>query len=206
MAREAAYPKTAASSRTASALRLGAWNLLDGCAGVCAGQRVTVLAEDPRLGWYDAAAPRAVAALARKIGAEAHLVQVGGPMEDLSSKAEAAIAAADAVIWFARIGDQARFAPRGARRVEAVSYARTAAALGSDFGLRPHGEMAALKGRVHDRMASATRIRVTCPMGTDLEGAPTSGPPEDVTIRRFPLSVPAPVPAATFSGRVAIGR
>ncbi|MEM6663404.1 MAG: hypothetical protein AAF666_14635, partial [Pseudomonadota bacterium] len=123
MASEAAYPKTAASSRTASALRLGALNLLEGCAGVCAGQRVTVLAEDPRLGWYDAAAPRAVASLATEIGAEAQMIQVGGPTEDLPPEAEVAIAQADAVIWFARIGDQARFAPRGARRVEVVSYA-----------------------------------------------------------------------------------
>lgn len=186
------------------ALMAGARNLLEGCAGVQPGQRVLVLHEDPGLGWYDAAAPEAVALAARALGAEVIMAEVGAPGTPLSAAAQDALTTADIEIWFARIGDQDRFSARDPRRITVVSYARTAEELSSDFGTRPHAEMMALKIRIHTRLAAARRIRVTCPRGTDIEGAFNVEDAEDVTIRRFPMCMPRPVLAAGFSGRVAL--
>ena len=51
-----------------SDLAAGARNLLFGCGGFRAPEPLLVVAEDPALGWFDAAAPEAVAAAAREAG------------------------------------------------------------------------------------------------------------------------------------------
>jgi hypothetical protein len=70
---------TRAGQTFASDLEAGAVNLVSGCAGITAGQKVLVVAEDPGLGWFDELAPRAVARAARRLGAEAAVKPVGGP-------------------------------------------------------------------------------------------------------------------------------
>lgn len=192
------------ASGTPAALDVGARNLLEGCAGLQPGQRIAILHEDPSLGWYDHAAPLAVAHLAKAMGASAELLEVGGPGTPLAPEVIAAQARADVEVWFARLGDQDRFQARASERVSVVSYARTASELASSFGTRPHAEMVALKHRLDARLAGAGEIRVTCPLGTDLKGHQLGAEPEDVTIRRFPMCVPRPVPASGFSGRVAL--
>ncbi|MEM1299973.1 MAG: hypothetical protein AAGH68_11930 [Pseudomonadota bacterium] len=182
----------------------GARNLLLGCAELSAGQRVAILHEDPALGWYDLAAPRAVAKVAQDLGGYTTIVEVGGPGTFLSPSARAATAAANIEIWFARIGDQDRFAAREPGRTTLVSYARTAEALASGFGTRPHAEMVDLKHRIDTVLAKAKSIEVTCPLGTHLRGNQMGAEPEDVTVRRFPMCVPRPVKANSFSGRVAL--
>ncbi|MEM9061689.1 MAG: hypothetical protein AAGD13_14610 [Pseudomonadota bacterium] len=187
--------------------RAGARNLLLDCAGLVAGQRVVILAEDPALGWYDAEAPEVTAETARDMGGDVALLRVGGPDAALAPGLDRLAAQADIVIFFARIGDQARFCERPYPGHCVMVYARTAAALGSPFGSRPHREMLGLKSAVHDRLFGATAVRVTCPKGTDLSGKVPNIQPEsasDVTILRFPMCVPAPMPAATFSGRVVL--
>lgn len=185
-------------------LEAGARNLLVGCAGVESGQSVLILHEDPSLGWFDLDAPMAVAAMAQSLGADVQTLQVGGPDTPLPTDYLAARWRADVEIWFARIGDQDRFQSQVSKRTKVVSYARTAAALASTFGTRTHAEMTALKNRIDDRMAAAKSIRVTCPLGTDLRGQPRAEDAMDVTVRRFPMCVPCPVPADTFSGTVAL--
>ena len=53
-------------------------------------------------------------------------------------------------------------------------------------------------------LSAASDIRVLCPLGTDLHGTGGVAPTDDVTIRRFPMCVPKPVPATGFSGQVAL--
>ncbi len=190
----------------AADLDAGARNLVSGCAGVTAGQRVLVVAEDPTLGWYDDAAPRAVARAARSIGAEVAVLPVGGPSEQPHGLS-AALADVDVAIFFSQLGDQDRFAGGGAGPVRVMSYARTAGALASPYGRRDHGEMLRMKRAVDDLLSQAVEITIRCPLGTHLTGAPGRGSPDeadDVAIRRFPMCVPAPVSARHFSGRVVL--
>lgn len=186
------------------ALMAGARNLLSGCAALQPGGRVVVLHEDPALGWYDLAAPVAVTSMAEAMGAAVSMQLVGGPDTPLPPEADSALQGADIEIWFARIGDQDRFAVQNTGRTKIVSYARTATALGSTYGTEPHGAMVALKQRLDTQLSMAAEIRLTCPLGTDLSGAPRAADAEDVSVQRFPMCVPRPVPAAGFSGRVAL--
>ena len=50
-----------------------------------------------------------------------------------------------------------------------------------------------------------SEIRVTCPAGTDFGGAIATMPMSvlDTTLKRFPVSVFAPIPGEGFSGRIA---
>ena len=50
-------------------LRLGAKNLIKGCLGDVFGKTILIVAEDPQLGWYDAAAPASVEAVLMEMGA-----------------------------------------------------------------------------------------------------------------------------------------
>ena len=190
-----------------AALAEGARNLLLECGGLRRGDRVAIAAEDPALGWHDAAAPRAVAAEARRLGMRPEIVPVGGP-EAPAPALDRAMETADAVVFFARIGDQSRFEPQADPRPRIMCYARDAAALASAFGRIPHGAMRALKAAVDEALGAATRIEIACPLGTRLSGAPgeAEGPPADVSIRRFPLGVPAPTDAASFEGTVMLAR
>jgi hypothetical protein len=187
-------------------LEVGAANLVTGCAGITSGQKVLVVAEDPALGWFDEIAPRAVAETARRLGAEVAIMPVGDPANAPPPGLAGAVADADVVIYFARIGDQDRFVDDGSGALRVVSYARTARALASVFGRRDHRKMLELKRRVDHAFQGVDDIEISCPLGTRLRGP---GPAEvskvpDVAVRRFPMCVPSPVSAQGFSGEVVL--
>ena len=190
----------------AADLEAGAANLVYGCADIRPGQSVLVIAEDPSLGWFDAAAPQAIAAIARHAGADVSILPAGHPSEPPSQALSDTIAASDVAIFFARIGDQDRFVDHGNGVLRVVSYARTARALASAFGRKDHGEMVRLKSAVDRALVGAAEIEITCPLGSRLSGpGPTDGfDKDDVAVRRFPLCVPTPVSAAAYSGEIVL--
>lgn len=187
----------------------GARNLLLQCAGLEPGDSLVIFHEDPELGWYDRAAPRAIAAAARAIGASVTLMQVDAPgrNESRAEAIETAMAEHDQTLYMARLGDQDRFAPSRTARPAVMCYATDAAALASPFGTFDHRAFIALNDAVNAVLARARTIRVTCPAGTDLIGSivpsPTDGPAE-VTVKRFPLCIYKPVPMRGFTGQVAL--
>ncbi|MEM1046134.1 MAG: hypothetical protein AAGL24_08285 [Pseudomonadota bacterium] len=190
-------------------LAQGARNLLRQCAGLAPGDSLVIFHEDPELGWYDRAAPEAIAAAARAIGASVTLIEVDAPgrNESRAEAIEAAMAEHDQTLYMARLGDQDRFAPSRTARPAVMCYATDAAALASPFGTFDHRAFVALNDAVNAVLAKAGSIRVTCPAGTDLIGSVVPGPdegPEEVTVRRFPMCVYKPVPMRGFTGHVAL--
>ncbi len=188
-------------------LNTGAENLIENCANLVRGETVLVVREDPSLGWYDAAAPEAAITVARKLGIEPSIMDVGGPQSKIDPVLIEAVRRHDCTIFFARIGDQDRFAepPPGCRSV--MVYSRDAGALASAYGRTDHRAMVEVKRLVNELCAGAETIRITCPLGTELNGVPDVDSAEqmaDVSVARFPLAVPAPVIASGFSGRVAL--
>ena len=179
-------------------LRLGAINLIEGCLGNVFGKTVLVVAEDPRLGWYDAAAPAIVEAVLMEMGATVKTLSVGEPKNHTIIAVQEAIDAAEEVIFFARIGDQGRFKSqyRGPRPV--MSYALNAGMLASGYGRLNHRAMLALKNAIDEITLSAQHIKITCPLGTHFEGTPGKSITEggEVTVSRYPMGVPKPVLAA----------
>ena len=191
-------------------LAAGARNMLINCAMLEPKETLLVVKEQSSLGWYDDEAPDAVIEGAKAMGTEPTVLHVGGPQSRISANVTKAVENHDCTIFFARIGDQDRFAelPPGCRSV--MVYARDAAALSSPYGRIDHRAMVDVKRCVNELCANSDHIEITCELGTDLSGKPgTSGGAEemlDVSVARFPMAVPAPVLASGFSGRVALSR
>ena len=193
----------------ASDLDAGIHNLLLNCADVQPGESLLIIHEDPKYGWYDLEAPMAVAASARALGLSTKLHKVGAPDVFRDPGIMALAAAHDRVIFFARIGDQDRFETNALKNPSVMSYARNVASLASAYGQTNHLAMLALKGTVNEILATAQQIEITCPRGTRLTGTaatPQGDGSTDVTVKRFPMGVPQPVPCDQFSGQVALTR
>ncbi len=193
------------------AFRLGVRNLLSGCAGAKSGESLLILAEDDGLGHYFDGLADEVASEAEAFGLRVALRRVGfSPAADaLPQELLPMVGGSDHTLFLARLGDQLRFRamPVGSKPI--VSYALDRAAFAGPFGGAPYAAFVALKTAFDRFFAGARHIRVTCPRGTDFEGRPTAPSreataPLDVTIKRFPMSVFAPLDAASFSGRVAV--
>ncbi len=185
----------------------GARNMLVNCAGLEKGADLLIVREWPELGWYDRDAPAAVAREAEAMGMKVSRLSVGGPGNARSSAVAEAVAQYDCTIFFARIGDQDRFAEPEPGKTVVMSYIRDSAMLGSSYGTADHRALKALKDAIDDVLLGARAIEITCPLGTELTGGVPAAAREeraDVSVRRFPLGVPQPVDAGLFSGRVAL--
>jgi hypothetical protein len=190
-------------------LRRGALNLLAGCAGARAGESLLIVREPEDEDFFDPALVDALAREAERYGLTVTLREVPFDPEAAALPEELAEAVARAAhtLFLARLGDQLRFQamPAGSRAV--VSYVLDREGLASCFGTAPYADFLALKRAFDALWASAAQIRITCRRGTDLQGRSVSGAgahPADTSVRRFPMQIFAPVPAAAFSGRVAV--
>jgi len=186
----------------------GARNLLENCAKAVAGERLLIAYEPAELGYFDADAYRVVADAAQSIGLEVDAINVGfNPGNphlppDLLRRFEAA----DIVVFLARLGDQLRFSemPQGKRII--VSFALNKELFASGFANGHYEAFLRIKSGINAVLGKASNLRITCPMGTDVQGRPDMSltGDGDTSVMRFPTSVHAPVPAFTFSGRVAM--
>lgn len=193
-------------SNTASNLS-GAENLLIKCAQLQPHESLLIICEDPSLGWYDAQTPEFIAETATKMGLSPTVLKVGKPENELDPKVIEAIAEHDCTIYFARIGDQDRFAqlPPGKRSV--MCYIRDIDMLGSQYGQASYPAFRELKNAIDDVLLSADHIEITCPLGTHYTGNATKkarAKKVDVSVLRFPLGVPLPLDALKFSGTIAL--
>ncbi|MGB3278265.1 MAG: hypothetical protein WBA92_03635 [Pseudorhodobacter sp.] len=188
---------------------LAATNLLSHCAGLSAGDRLLIVAESPEFGYYDGITAKRLAEAATARGIDVSLVMVPFQevIREINAQEAAMMAAVDCTIFFARLGDQMRFRALPDAVSAVVCYTLDMAAFCSAYGATHYAGFEALKYAIDDMVSAARDIHVTCPLGTDFRGP---GPQVakalrgDVTVKRFPMSVFAPVPAAGFSGRVAL--
>lgn len=184
-------------------------NLLSHCAGLRAGARLLIVAESPEFGYYDGITAQRVAEAATARGIETRLVMVPFQevIREINAGEAALMVAVDCTIFFARLGDQMRFRtlPAGTRAI--VCYTLDMAAFCSAYGAAHYHGFQALKHAIDTMVAGARDIHVTCPLGTDFHGrgpAAMGAKGCDVSVKRFPMSVFAPVPAAGFTGRAAL--
>ncbi|MEM7693482.1 MAG: hypothetical protein AAF318_03470 [Pseudomonadota bacterium] len=181
--------------------RAASQNLLR-CGGFAPGADLLVVAEDPSHGWYEPGLAQDFADDARAEGFFPTLITTTAIDRGEDAALDAAIAEAGNIVFFARVGDRARFSAATGPRIVMV-YATERALYASPYGTLDHADLARLKDAIDAATFAARDISITCPLGTHLRGAIDEGvPPADVTVRRFPLGVPAPIPAATFSGTV----
>lgn len=185
----------------------GARNLLTNCAQCQAGDTLLIIHEIDETGFYDPEMAPAIKAVGEEIGVRTELFgvpfnpHVSEPGAEISAK----MAQADCTVFLARMGDQIRFRPIAAKSPPIISYALDRAMLASPFGTIDYKAFAMLKSLINRAVAEAQDIHVTCPAGTDFRGIATAFVPDggDTTLKRFPVSVFAPIPAQGFQGRVA---
>lgn len=186
----------------------GARNMLLNCAKARPGERVLIAYEPPEFGYFDARVLNIVTRVAHDIGLRVTTVNVGFDphARSLPEPLRMQIEKVDIVIFLARLGDQLRFRamPEGKRIV--VSFALDVGLLGSGFGTTSHTAMVALKDLITETFAQARSVQVTCPNGTEFSGTPNMPDTRggDTSVLRFPMSVFKPVPAYSFSGKVAL--
>ena len=192
-----------------SRLKKGARNLLKNCANLQTGDSLLVIYETPEEGWYDQGVVDAVLRMARDLGVEPARLEVGAPGNEENPAVTESISRHDCTIFLSRLGDQDRFAKMVPGQRTVMVYTRTADMLASNYGTTPHQAMEDLKGAIHSIMRNTREIIITCPLGTHLTGDTSQTVWEetgDVSVKRFPLGVPQPIGAASFSGQVALSR
>ena len=188
----------------------GALTLLCDCVGGRAGQRLLIVVEPPGSNFYDTEAPRQTADAARALGMDVKVqeIAVGIDSEKSYSRLLQQLQGFDHVVFFSRIGDQIRFADNAAMPSSTMCYTLDTTALNSAFGTACYRGLCEIKEAIDSAFARASYIRVTCPRGTDYSGTPDwqNSPLREVSVKRFPMLVPKPIPAMGFSGTVALCR
>jgi hypothetical protein len=184
-------------------------NMLMACAGATAGERLLILREDPVHGYYGPGLDTAIATAAERLGLTVtiHDVPLYAQVDALPAELEPLFQTADHALFLTRLGDQLRFLrlPHGAHAI--VSSVLDVEMLASPFATAPYQPFFALKEAVDDLFLNATAVRMSCERGTDLTGRVPAGTTRrnmDVRVKRFPMSIFAPMDAAGFSGRVAV--
>ena len=186
----------------------GATNLLVNCAKAIAGDRVLIAYEPPEFGYFGYGAVETVSNAAKALELNVDTFDVGFDPQtpDLWPDLRERFKAADIIVFLARLGDQLRFSqmPQGKRII--VSYALNRELFGSGFSNGHHDAFMRIKDGINRVFARAQEVTVTCPLGTQFQGRPKVNLSEygDTSILRFPMSVFTPIPAHTFSGRVAM--
>lgn len=189
----------------------GARNLLLGCAGLRAGERVLLVVEpEGELHYHPSVAPY-LAECVRGLGGDAVIVQVppGAGPESVPASLLSAIGEASHTIFLNRIGDQLRFTPLPGNGTKVMSYTLDSDFLGSAFAVTSYTVWEGVLTRLVKRLSSARRYRITCPLGTDLamefdSAFPSAQQGGGFTVKNFPLMIIPPVPASGLSGKLVL--
>ena len=151
-------------------LEKGAHNLLKNCANLSTDQKLIIISEDPSLGWYSSDITHYIKQFASKMGIKTSILEVGEPQNDSKSKLTNIIEDFDCALFFARIGDQDRFEKSYFKTKRVMSYVRNLENLGSTFGHSHHHSLIELKKAINSIFSKGGFIKITCPLGTSVEG------------------------------------
>lgn len=192
------------------AQNLGATCLLKECVELKRGERLLLVREEPGLNYYDDEIPVNVEETARALGAQVEVLVASDPEQFQQQPDEflKQLAGFDHVVFFSRIGDQIRFRKNDYLPDITMVYTLSNEMLESSFGTACYCGMMEIKRAIDIAFFTANDVTVTCPLGTELQGKPQwpAGDGHDVSIKRFPMLVPTPVPANGFSGKIVISR
>ena len=196
----------------AAKLQAGIDNMFFNCIAANAGESLAIIREQGGDDYYSPTLADLIAAHGRNRGLD--VVVVDTPFVEDASEFPTDISrvmeAVDHTLFLARIGDQARFTELDGAGTKTVCYALDEESFASAFCSADYRFFVRLKSLVNAAIFGGKRIEITCAAGTNLVGISPRDPGDDnvgdVSVRRFPLSVFRPVPANTFSGRVALSK
>lgn len=188
----------------------GAKCLLQECVELKPGETLLLVREQPGLDYYDDAMPDNVEETARALGARVEVL-VAGELNDFQQRPDEflkQLEGYDHVVFLSRIGDQIRFRKNDFLPDITMVYTLCNEMLESNFGTACYCGMLEIKRAIDIAFFTTNEVTVTCPLGTSLQGKPEWPVSEnhDVSVKRFPMLVPTPVPADGFSGDIVISR
>lgn len=189
---------------------VGALTLLCDCVGGRAGERLLIVSEPKGSDFYDDDAPSLAAEAAKALGMTVYETTASTFIENAEDTEQlvATLRGFDHVVFFSRVGDQIRFSNNEGLPPATMCYTLNREALNSAFGTACYTGLCEVKKVIDDAFLNAKHIRVTCPRGTDYSGKPAwpDSKPVEVSLKRFPMLIPQPVPSNGFSGKVALSR
>lgn len=187
----------------------GALSLLKNCVEGKAGERLLIVREPINNGLYDEQAPKLVADAGRSLGMKVYETESSSAITSDDDRAILldSLRGFDHIVFFSRVGDQIRFDCNEGMPSSTMCYTLNHEALSSEFAKACHHGMSEIKNAIDDAFRHASTVRVTCPRGTDYSGnANWHVESTEVSVKRFPLLVPQPIPADGFSGRIVLSR
>ena len=191
-------------------LSSGAHGLLRDCVKGKPGERLLIVTEPKGAGYYDDDSAQATAYAARAEGLRVYETEAPVALATASeiSTFIDVLRGFDHVVFFARVGDQLRFSEMSDLPSSTMCYALDKDMLDSAFGTACYQGLCNVKAFIDDAFLNAQHIRVTCPRGTDYAGKieMKNHAMADVSLKRFPMLVPKPIPAKGFSGKVVLSR
>ncbi len=188
-------------------LKKGSQNILINCANLCKSDRLLIISEDEKFGWYKNDIAKFIYNEASNLGIKTDFLIVGEPKNDNKNKLKTIVNKYDCTIFFARIGDQERFESKSFKTKRVMSYVKSNKSLISSFGCTNYNSMTQLKNIINNLIINSKNIEITCPLGTKISGKVTKNhivETNDVSVLRFPVVVPAPILANQFSGKVVL--
>jgi len=188
----------------------GAMSLIRNCVDGSAGERLLIVSEPEKNGVYDGRAAKLAAAAGRAFGMTVYELESNSffSNEDEKSILLDSLRGFDHIVFFSRVGDQIRFSSNDNMPSSTMCYTLDQESLNSNFGTACHHGMSEIKYAIETALKNSQAIRVTCPLGTNYVGRPDWGSDtsKEVSLKRFPLLVPQPIPARGLSGRIALSR
>lgn len=191
------------------AVRAGARNLLQGCAGARPGDRILLVGEAGADPYFDPGLCRLVAGIAAELDMQPEVV-LAAPVADASQFPESvrdAIARADRTIFFSRLGDQVRFSLDGMKGRAVMTYTLDPGYLAAPFATADFGVMKRVHDALLDRILAARDYRIAGPCGTDLSGRIGTGGGDAVApfaLELFPVMIFPPVVCHEMHGTLSI--
>ncbi len=193
-------------------LRTGIDNLLFNCIEAKAGESLAIIREQGGGDYYSSTLADVIAIHGRNRALNVRIVDTPfvEDASELPADVSRAMDAVDHTLFLARIGDQVRFTDLGGAGTKTMCYALDEESFGSAFCSADYRFFISLKRLINAAVFGENRVTITCPSGTNLVGTSPPDPGDDnandVFMRRFPLTVFRPVPASTFSGRLALSK
>lgn len=191
----------------------GVDNLLLNCVHVKPGDSVLLVMEPKDATIYEETTTELIHRRVNELGGSVSIVRPGlisDPME-FPESIIAKMMTVDHTLFLSRIGDYCRFHALQGTSSQTLCYARSAKMLNSDFAGSCHRLMSKLLQKLEQELMAAKEWRISCELGTDIEGtfcwpSLSEGTDDEFSLELFPVTTFKPVPCNTANGVVAISR
>ena len=193
----------------------GISNLLDRCIGIKPQQRLLIIGEPERTGYYEDGICELIAKQAKSNKADVTVIKpsiVSGP-NDIDPCVSEAIGQADHTLFLSRLGDQIRFSEVHGTGSKTICYTLDQELLGTAFATVPWDLFKQIHDRLLARITDAQSYRITCPLGTQLTGQvktkaeqTTDTAITEFTVEPFPVLIYPPLQCTELNGQLVLDR